>query len=241
MSKTPINEAILSQVLHHMRNGQLRRCIEMGLEPEILAQLQQPSVLSLLINTSVSWCNVTIDGDIIKKLVAGAQRSNEEVRMIERALRLGATTQMLQQFFGLSPQDVALQRLVIGVTARRGRWREFSEEMDAQLWYRWTHLMKEHQVELDDSLALLDIAMLVAEELNVPQCTDASESTENIENTESLSLAIIWHRIQSWIKEGLYPPAHPNAAFTRSLNLVSASHQRRPQPTVTSAEGNCDL
>ena len=50
MSKSPINEAILSQVLNHMRNGQLRRCIEMGLEPEILAQLQQPAVLSRLIS-----------------------------------------------------------------------------------------------------------------------------------------------------------------------------------------------
>ncbi len=57
---------------------------------------------------------------MVKKLLSGAQRS-DEVRMIERALRLGATTQMLQQFFGLSPQDVALQRLMIGVTARRGR------------------------------------------------------------------------------------------------------------------------
>ncbi|NNA96947.1 DUF2857 domain-containing protein [Pseudomonas gessardii] len=235
MSKTPINEAILSQVLHHMRNGQLRRCIEMGLEPEILAQLQQPSVLSLLLNTPVSWCSVTIDGDIVKKLLTGAQRSDEEVRMIERALRLGATTQMLQQFFGLSPQDVALQRLVIGVTARRGRWREFSEEMDAQLWYRWTHLMKEHQVELEDSLALLDVAMLVAEELNIPQDTGTSESTE------SLSLAIIWHRVQSWIKEGLYPPSHQNASFTRSLKLVSPTNQRRAQPVATSVEGDSDL
>ena len=205
MSKTPINEAILSQVLHHMRNGQLRRCIEMGLEPEILAQLQQPSVLSLLLNTPVSWCNVTIDGDMVKKLLSGAQRSDEEVRMIERALRLGATTQMLQQFFGLSPQDVALQRLMIGVTARRGRWREFSEEMD--------------------------IAMLVAEELNAPQDTSPDETHEN------LSLAIIWHRIQSWIKEGLYPPANPG--LPRRLQLVSS--QRLAQPAATSVEGDSVL
>ncbi len=209
MSKTPINEAILSQVLHHMRNGQLRRCIEMGLEPEILAQLQQPSVLSLLLNTPVSWCNVTIDGDMVKKLLSGAQRSDEEVRMIERALRLGATTQMLQQFFGLSPQDVALQRLMIGVTARRGRWR----------------------VELGDSLALLDIAMLVAEELNAPQDTSPDETHEN------LSLAIIWHRIQSWIKEGLYPPANPG--LPRRLQLVSS--QRLAQPAATSVEGDSVL
>ncbi|MBC3248608.1 DUF2857 domain-containing protein [Pseudomonas fluorescens] len=235
MSKTPINEAILSQVLHYMRNGQLRRCIEMGLEPEILAQLQQPSALSLLLNTPVSWCSVTIDGDIIKKLLTGAQRSDEEVRMIERALRLGATTQMLQQFFGLSPQDVALQRLVIGVTARRGRWREFSEEMDAQLWYRWTHLMKEHQVELDDSLALLDVAMLVAEELNAPQGADSAEGTEN------LSLAIIWHRVQSWIREGLYPPSHPSAGFTKGLKLVSAANQQLAIPAVTLGQGDNDL
>jgi len=234
--KSPINEAILSQILHNMRNGQLRRCIEMGLEPEILAQLQQPSVLSLLLNTPVSWCTVTIDGEILKKLLTGAERSNEEVRMIERALRLGATTQMLQQFFGLSPQDVALQRMIIGVTARRGRWREFSEEMDALLWYRWTHLMSEHQVvELEDSVQLLDIAMLVAEELNSPQGSDADEGSE------SLSLAIIWNRIQTWIKEGLYPPAHGNSWSPRKLQLVASHHQRQQQPVVTSAEGDSEL
>ncbi|APC20301.1 hypothetical protein BME99_05675 [Pseudomonas protegens] len=198
MSKSQINEAILSQVLNHMRNGQLRRCIEMGLEPEILAQLQQPTVLSLLLNTPVSWCQVTIDTEMVKKLLSGAERSDMELRMIERALRLGATTAMLQQFFGLSPQDVALQRMVIGVRARRGRWREFGEELDSHLWYRWKHLMDENQVEVNDSLAMLDIAMMVAEELNSPQ----EESNEDI---ESLSLAIIWNRIQTWINEGLYP------------------------------------
>lgn len=82
MSKTPINEAILSQVLHNMRNGQLKRCIEMGLEPEILAQLQQPSVLSLLLNTPVSWCTVSIDADMVKRLLTGAERSEDEARMI---------------------------------------------------------------------------------------------------------------------------------------------------------------
>jgi len=234
MSKTPINEAILSQVLHNVRNGQLRRCIEMGLEPEILAQLQQPSALSLLLNTPVSWCSVTIDGEMVKKILTGAQRSDEEVRMIERALRLGATTHMLQQFFGLSPQDVALQRLMMGVTARRGRWREFSEETDADLWYRWTHLMKEHQVDLAESIAMLDIAMLVAEEMKSPHGGDADEAAEN------LSLAIIWNRIQTWIKEGLYPPSHGSNWNPRKLQLVVAQNQRQ-QNVVASVDGDPEL
>lgn len=234
MSKSPINEAILSQVLNHMRNGQLRRCIEMGLEPEILAQLQQPAVLSLLLNTPVSWCHVTIDTEMVKKLLTGAERSDEELRMIERALRLGATTTMLQQFFGLSPQDVALQRLMMGVRVRRGRWREFSEDQDALLWYRWTHLMKEHQVEIKDSLAMLDIAMIVAEELNSPQEPEAEDSTA------SLSLAIIWNRIQTWISEGFYPPSRENSWKPRKLHLV-ASQAQRQQFALASVEGDPDL
>lgn len=235
MSKSPINEAILSQVLNHMRNGQLRRCIEMGLEPEILAQLQQPAVLSLLLNTPVSWCHVTIDTEMVKKLLTGAERSDEELRMIERALRLGATTTMLQQFFGLSPQDVALQRLMMGVRVRRGRWREFSEDQDALLWYRWTHLMKEHQVEIKDSLAMLDIAMIVAEELNSPQEPEAEDSTA------SLSLAIIWNRIQTWISEGFYPPSRENSWKPRKLHLVASQAQRQQQLALASVEGDPDL
>lgn len=232
MSKSPINEAILAQVLNHMRNGQLRRCIEMGLEPEILAQLQQPAVLSLLLNTPVSWCHVTIDTEMVKKLLTGAERSDEELRMIERALRLGATTTMLQQFFGLAPQDVALQRLMMGVRVRRGRWREFSEEQDALLWYRWTHLMKEHQVEIEDSQAMLDIAMMVAEELQEPEADDS---------TASLSLAIIWNRIQTWISEGFYPPSRENAWKPRKLHLVASQVQRQQQLALASVEGDPDL
>jgi len=230
MSKSPINEAVLSQVLNHMRNGQLRRCTEMGLEPEILAQLQQPSVLSLLLNTPVSWCQVTIDTEMVKKLLTGAERSVEETRMIERALRLGATTTMLQQFFGLSPQDVALQRLMMGVRVRRGRWREFTEELDALLWHRWTHLMEEHQVEVEDSLAMLDIAMLVAEELNAPNDTD----------DETPSLAIVWNKIHTWIGEGFYPPTKDNSWKPRKLHLVY-SQANRLQLALAPAEGRPDL
>lgn len=229
MSRSLINEAILSQILNHLRNGQLRRCIEMGLEPELLAQLQQPAVLSLLLNTPVSWCQVSVDTDMVKKLLTGAERSEEETRLIERALRLGATTSMLQQFFGLSPQDVALQRLMIGVPPRRGRWREFSEELDAQVWHRWTHLMAEHQVELHDSAAMLDIAMLVAEELSAPPDADTGP-------LENLSLAVIWHRIRGWISEGLYPPAPEPTRKPRKLHLISPSTSAQATATALDRE-----
>ncbi|MBX6939967.1 DUF2857 domain-containing protein, partial [Pseudomonas syringae pv. tomato] len=38
MSKrhNPLNEAMVAQILHHLRNGEVKRCIDMGLDPEIL-------------------------------------------------------------------------------------------------------------------------------------------------------------------------------------------------------------
>lgn len=193
MSKSPINEAVLSQVLDHMRNGQLQRCVEMGINPEVLNQIQHPTIMSLLRNTPVNWVNVSINNAMIEKLLTNAARSEEETRLIERAIRLGATTTLLKAFFGLTPQEIALQRTLIGVKAPRGRWPELSEDQDHHLWYRWTKLMAENQVDLKDSLAMLDVAMMVAEELL----------------TDGLTLAQVWSRITYWIEKGLYKQNQP--------------------------------
>lgn len=77
--------------------------------------------------------------------------------MVERALRLGATTLLLQQFFGLSPQDVALQRLMMGVTRaadvsaeqRTDRCRLHLVQMD---------MLMAYQSIKADSIAMLDDA-----------------------------------------------------------------------------------
>lgn len=220
MSKSPINEAVLSQILNLMRNGQLNRCIEMGLAPEVLGQIQHPTIMSLLLNTPVTWAKVSIDESIVMKLISGAARSEEEMRLIECAIRLGATTNLLNKFFGLSPQEIALQRAVIGVKTPRGRWPELSEDQDHLVWHRWVHLMEENQVDLKDSLAMLDVAMLVAEELI----------------TDGLTLAQIWHRITSWISQGVYPPNKENP-WRHSAQMLLL-HEQQQVVAVTSEEGD---
>ncbi|SFY07962.1 DUF2857 domain-containing protein [Azotobacter vinelandii] len=216
MSKSPINEAVLSQVLNLMRNGQLRRCAEMGLEPEVLGQIQHPMVMSLLLNSPVSWAKVSIDKEILRKLIAGAARSEDEMRLIERAIRLGATTNLLTQYFGLSPQEVAMQRTVIGVAAPRGRWPELRDDQDHHIWHRWTHLMRQNDVDIQDSMAMLDVAMLVAEELVI----------------EGVTLAQIWNRITSWISQGLYPPSQemPGPASAAQQHELVLAVEGKPEP-----------
>ncbi|MBX8588661.1 DUF2857 domain-containing protein [Pseudomonas cichorii] len=191
----PLNEAVINQVLHNLRNGEIRRCLDMGLDPEILSLLQSPASLSVLLNAQVIWCQVAVDPEMVKRLLSTRERSDEETRIMQRALRLGATTPMLQDFFGMSPQDVSLQRVLVGVPGKPGRFRDLPD--DTPIWHRFCHLMAENGTDYKDSVATLDIAMLIAEEINAPLESDK----------ERISLGLIWSKIQSWIAEGLYPVA----------------------------------
>ena len=103
---------------------------------------------------------------------------------------------MIQSFFGLSPEDTATKRLMLEIHPRRGRWRQLDEQIERQIWFRWEHLMQENQVRLEDSMELLDIAMILTEEINAGIEQDSPEF---------ISLAIVWSLIQSWLKDGLYP------------------------------------
>lgn len=212
MSKkhNPLNEAIVAQILHHIRNGEVRRCLEMGLDSEILVLLQHPSALSVLLNSPVIWSQVQVDREMVKRLIATKERSDVELRLVQRALRLGATTPMLQEFFGMSPQEVSLQRVLVGVPGKPGRFRDLQD--DTPLWHRFVHLMDEHGADHQDSAALLDVAMLLAEELNDPLDSDLPD------NPDRVTLGLIWHKIQQWIGEGLYPPP---TARKSGLVLVS--------------------
>lgn len=76
--------------------------------------------------------------------------------------------------------------------------------------------------------------MLVAEEMKLPHSEDAGEAME------SLSLAIIWHRIQSWIKGastrhlGKTPATRATAdrCWPRTNNLAGDTSGRRVGATA---------
>ncbi|MFJ5299245.1 STY4526/YPO1902 family pathogenicity island replication protein [Pseudomonas sp. NPDC088368] len=195
--QNPLNAAIIDQVLHQLRNGEVRRCFEMGLDPEILNLLQIPGSASVLINASVTWCHVAVDQEMVKRLLSNKERSDEEARIVQRALRLGATTPMLQEFFGMSPQEVSMQRIMAGVPGKPGRNRDLPD--DTPLWHRFVKLMEENGANHLDANALLDVAMLLTEEINAPLDADTPAAGDRI------SLGLVWSKIQQWLNEGLYP------------------------------------
>ncbi|MCK9503668.1 MAG: DUF2857 domain-containing protein [Porticoccaceae bacterium] len=180
----PLNQAVIAQALHDLRNGQLRRCKAMGFGEEELDALKHPALVSVLINASVSWCKVQVNREVLKHLLRQVEDVEQEILTIDRMLRLGASTDMISRFYGLTHQEVALRRDVLGLPKRKGRHPVLSEEQEMTLWQRWQPAIKAREIDFDDDAAMLDLAMELAEALSLP-------------------MSVIWATIRSWIDQGL--------------------------------------
>ncbi|CAJ5248146.1 Protein of uncharacterised function (DUF2857) [Burkholderia pseudomallei] len=94
----PLNQAVIAQALHDLRHGQLRRCKAMGFGDDALEALKHPEMVSLLVNASVAWCKVQVNGDVLRRLLHQARDVEQEIEAVDRMLRLGASTEMVSQF-----------------------------------------------------------------------------------------------------------------------------------------------
>lgn len=189
----PLNQAIVHQVLHDLRNGQIRRCKAMGLGDEILKAFEKDKFISVLLNAKISWCNVSINEDIVRRLLNQVDRADEEARLIDRALRLGASSGLITQLFGMTNGEIAYRRQVLDVPSRKGRWPVLDEATEHALWDRWTFLSAEYRVDIEDAMAVLDVVILMAEEYANLPLADGSV----------VSLSQIWTLIQSWADQEL--------------------------------------
>lgn len=180
----PLNQAVIAQALHDLRHGQLRRCKAMGFGEDALEALKHPEMVSLLVNASVSWCTVKVNGDVLQRLLHQARDVEEEIETVDRMLRLGASTEMVSQFYGLTHQEVALRRDMLGMPKRKGRWPVLTEAQEKAVWEHWHPHIKAASVDPRDDMAMLGLCMDTAEALHLP-------------------MAVIWSVMQAWIAQGL--------------------------------------
>lgn len=178
----PLNQAVVAQALHDLRNGQLRRCKAMGFGEAELEALKRPAFVSVLANATVSWCSVAVNRDVLRRLLSQVRDVEEEIATVDRMLRLGASTEMVSSFYGLTHQEVALRRDVLGLPKRKGRHPVLDEEQDAALWRRWKSAQEDRGVALDDDLSMLTLAMDLAEAMSLP-------------------MSVVWAAIRGWIDQ----------------------------------------
>ena len=180
----PLNQAVIAQALYDLRNGQLRRCKAMGFGEEELDALKHPALISVLANANVSWCSVSVNREVLRRLLKQAQDVEKEIATVDRMLRLGASTEMVSRFYGLTHQEVALRREVLGLPKRKGRHPVLDEEQDTELWRRWKAVTSSRTGEQEDETSVLDAAMDLAEGMELP-------------------LSVVWAAIKNWIDQGL--------------------------------------
>jgi hypothetical protein len=180
----PLNQAVIAQALHDLRNGQLRRCKAMGFGDEELDALKHPALVSVLVNATVSWCSVSVNREVLKRLLKQVRDVEQEIATVDRMLRLGASTEMVSRFYGLTHQEVALRRDVLGMPKRKGRHPVLDEAQDAALWERWKAGVSQHRIALDDEMAMLRLTMDLAEAMTLP-------------------MSVVWAAIRNWMTQGL--------------------------------------
>jgi len=180
----PLNQAVIAQALHDLRNGQLRRCQAMGFGDQELEALKQPALVSVLANASVAWCSVSVNREVVQRLLQQVSDVEQEVATVDRMLRLGASTEMVSTFYGLTHQEIALRRTLLGLPKRRGRHPVLSETQDGALWKQWKEERRRRSVDMEDDLAMLALAMDLAERMEIP-------------------LSVVWTAIQQWIEQRL--------------------------------------
>ncbi|MGK2924626.1 MAG: DUF2857 domain-containing protein [Lysobacterales bacterium] len=180
----PLNQAVIAQALHDLRNGQLRRCKAMGFGDRELDALKHPELVSMLVNATVSWCSVKVNREVLQRLLNQMEDVEKEIATVDRMLRLGASTEMVSKFYGLTHQEVALRRDVLGLPKRKGRHPVLSEEQDTGLWGHWKPAVEQRGIALNDDMAMLDLTLDLAEELALPA-------------------SVIWATIRGWIDQGL--------------------------------------
>ncbi len=156
----------------------------MGFGEQELDALKHPVLVSVLANASVAWCSVTVNRDVLLRLLRQAKDVEKEIATVDRMLRLAASTEMVSRFYGLTHQEVALRREVLGLPKRKGRHAVLDEAQDTELWRQWKALTSSRNVNLEDDTSLLDAAMDLAEAMSLP-------------------LSVVWAAIKKWIDEGL--------------------------------------
>jgi len=183
-SPHPLNQAVIAQALHDLRNGNLRRCQFIGFTANALEALKQPALVSMLVNAKVPWCSVRINRDVLQRLLEHGRDLDSEIKTIDRMLQLGASTDMVSEFYGLTHQEVALRREMLSLPQRKGRWPVLTEEQETSLWKQWHAQVQSRGVGLQTDAAMLEIAMDLAETTGVPLC-------------------VVWGAIGDWIAQGM--------------------------------------
>ena len=173
-----INQAVLSQVIQALKDGNVRYCEALGFDREELNELNALTFEELMHmgNTSAQFLKITINHDVLRKMLVQVRQEQKFQQLVGQAVQLGGSIALISRYFGIST-EISARRRLMGIHVRQGRNQAPGEKEEAALWNRW----QEIKVDNIDSIPALEAMMLLAQE-------------------RSLSLTVVWNMIRQWEK-----------------------------------------
>ncbi|EPU4319883.1 DUF2857 domain-containing protein [Escherichia coli] len=180
-----LNYAVLTDALNALKEGNLRHCEALGFTFDEMNTLNQLSLDELFIvsRSSAPFVAISVRHDVLRHLMALARQEVRLQQLINRAIRLGGSIALLNQYFGLTSNETCLRRRLLGVSVPYGRTPEPDEETDTEIWRQWQQCRADN-LESSDALAAM---MQVTEKL--------------LPDAEGLTLTTVWKRITLCEKE----------------------------------------
>ncbi|WP_265671140.1 DUF2857 domain-containing protein [Klebsiella grimontii] len=180
-----LNYAVLTDALNALKQGNIRHCEALGFTFDEMNTLNQLSLDELFIvsRSLVPFVSISVRHDVLRHLMAQAREEVRHQRLVNRAIRLGGSIALLNQYFGLTSNETCLRRRLLGISVPYGRTPEPDVETDAAIWQQW----QQYRVDNLESLDALTAMMQVTENL--------------LPNVEGLPLTTVWRRIALFEQE----------------------------------------
>lgn len=177
---------LLTELVMEIKSGNLRRCEALGLTDNEIRLLNSLTIedLHYLSHSPVSIITCQIHRENLRLLLTRAKEVHRQNQMIERCLKLGASIDLLNQYFGMTSLEVSARRRLAGIRGNAGRSQRLSDVQQAELWYRW----KEEGMPEPDDPDCLQIMVSCAEKMDV-------------------SLTTVWNTVQEWHRDGVLDSA----------------------------------
>ncbi|MEL7630494.1 DUF2857 domain-containing protein [Pectobacterium aroidearum] len=174
-----LNYAVLSDALKALKEGNIRHCEDLGFTFAEMNALNQLSLdeLFTISQSSAPFVTINVRHDVLYHLLEQAHLEYRRQQQINRAIRLGASIALLNQYFGLTSNETCLRRRLLGVNVPYGRTPEPDEETDTAIWQQW----QQCRVANLESLNALTAMMHITENL--------------LPNVKGLPLTTVWRRI----------------------------------------------
>lgn len=178
-ASTPLNQAVLSQLIKDINQGYYNRCRAMGINDEVIKMIETlpPNALFELMGTPVVWAKIQIDINLLQRVIQLTEQKEQHKELIDKAIKNNASNRILSECFGITSTIAAIKRKMMNIQKSKGRVTRLTDEQKKILWSEWKLFLSTEPVI--DPIKRMEKLITIAEQYNLDLTSLWCEIEEN--------------------------------------------------------------